>query len=139
MDRAISQFEDLAEVAEQRKVGAPALLTSFTGKGVPSSFPTNVYTPNRLALRTIEDESVPILDEMVIEGELIDPFDEEGTSIVDDPWEAMNSRVFRFNLILDQVALKPIAMGYDWVMPDVLEEGFEQCHSEHSFCPEVCQ
>ena len=35
----------------------------------------------------------------------------------------MNTKVFRFNLILDQVALKPIAMGYDWVMPDVLEEG----------------
>ena len=135
LDREISQFEVLAEVAKQRKAEAPALLTSFAGNGAPSAVQTNFNTPDRLALRAIEDESVPILDEMVIEGELIDPFDEEATLVVDDPWEAMNSRVFRFNLILDQVALKPIAMGYDWVMPDVLEEGISNAIQNIRFVP----
>ena len=35
----------------------------------------------------------------------------------DDPWEGMNRAVFEFNDAADQFVLKPIARGYDAVMP----------------------
>lgn len=41
----------------------------------------------------------------------------------EDPWEQANRAVFRFNDALDRWALKPIAKGYQKVMPDVVEDG----------------
>ncbi|WP_185268093.1 MlaA family lipoprotein [Halopseudomonas xiamenensis] len=40
-----------------------------------------------------------------------------------DPWEPMNRVVFRFNDTLDTYALKPVAKGYDRVMPQFLNDG----------------
>ncbi|MWV18391.1 VacJ family lipoprotein [Pseudomonas sp. L-22-4S-12] len=41
----------------------------------------------------------------------------------DDPWEAFNRPVFRFNDTLDTYALKPLAQGYQKVTPQFLEDG----------------
>src|SRR5690606_17353996 len=41
----------------------------------------------------------------------------------EDPWEAFNRPVFRFNDTVDTYALKPLAQGYQKVTPDFLEEG----------------
>jgi phospholipid-binding lipoprotein MlaA len=35
-----------------------------------------------------------------------------------DPWESFNERMFEFNRRLDRYALKPVAKGYDKVVPD---------------------
>ena len=40
-----------------------------------------------------------------------------------DPWEPVNRVVFRFNDTLDTYALKPVAKGYDRVMPQFLQDG----------------
>lgn len=40
-----------------------------------------------------------------------------------DPWEPVNRAVFRFNDTLDTYALKPVARGYDRVMPQFLDDG----------------
>lgn len=40
-----------------------------------------------------------------------------------DPWEPVNRAVFRFNDTLDTYALKPVAKGYDRVMPQFLNDG----------------
>ena len=40
-----------------------------------------------------------------------------------DPWEPVNRAVFRFNDTLDTYALKPVAKGYDRVMPKFLNDG----------------
>ena len=40
-----------------------------------------------------------------------------------DPWEPVNRVVFRFNDTLDTYALKPVAKGYDRVMPGFLNDG----------------
>lgn len=40
-----------------------------------------------------------------------------------DPWEPMNRAVFRFNDTLDTYALRPVAKGYDRVMPQFLNDG----------------
>ena len=41
----------------------------------------------------------------------------------EDPWEAVNRPIFRFNDTLDTYALKPLAKGYEAVTPQFLEDG----------------
>ena len=56
--------------------------------------------------------------------ELFDPFakaDEEGEEY--DPWEPFNTSVFEFNRKLDKYALKPVAQGYDFIIPDFVQVG----------------
>lgn len=38
-----------------------------------------------------------------------------------DPWEGMNRRTFAFNDWLDRNALEPVARGWDFVLPDVVQ------------------
>jgi len=40
----------------------------------------------------------------------------------DDPWEPYNRRMFWFNDKVDVWVLEPVATGYDWVMPDFLQD-----------------
>lgn len=40
-----------------------------------------------------------------------------------DPLEGFNQPVFQFNLKLDQYALRPLATGYDAIMPNVAQRG----------------
>jgi len=40
-----------------------------------------------------------------------------------DPWEGFNRAVFRFNMTLDRWILKPVAKGYDAVLPDPVQKG----------------
>jgi phospholipid-binding lipoprotein MlaA len=56
--------------------------------------------------------------------ELFDPFakaDEESDEY--DPWEPFNTSVFEFNRKLDKYALKPVAQGYDFIIPDFVQVG----------------
>jgi len=56
--------------------------------------------------------------------ELFDPFakaDEEGEEY--DPWESFNTFVFEFNRQVDKYALKPVAQGYDFIIPDLVQVG----------------
>ena len=56
--------------------------------------------------------------------ELFDPFakaDEESDEY--DPWEPFNASVFEFNRKLDKYALKPVAQGYDFIIPDFVQVG----------------
>ena len=47
----------------------------------------------------------------------------------DDPWESFNRPVFTFNDTLDTYALKPLAQGYQAVMPQFLEDGVHNMFS----------
>lgn len=40
-----------------------------------------------------------------------------------DPWEGYNRAMFSFNETVDKYALKPVAQGYRYVMPDIAETG----------------
>lgn len=51
---------------------------------------------------------------------VIDPVIEEGLD-EQDPWEPFNDQVFSFNRQADRFLLKPIATGYDWVLPDPVQ------------------
>jgi phospholipid-binding lipoprotein MlaA len=40
-----------------------------------------------------------------------------------DPWEPMNRRVYQFNEVIDQVAIRPAAVVYDTVVPTPIRAG----------------
>ena len=39
-----------------------------------------------------------------------------------DPWESFNEKMFSFNYNMDRYVLKPVAKGYNFVMPDRLQQ-----------------
>jgi phospholipid-binding lipoprotein MlaA len=41
----------------------------------------------------------------------------------EDPWEGFNRGVFSFNKFSDTYLLKPVAQGYDWIMPQPVKNG----------------
>lgn len=42
---------------------------------------------------------------------------------MDDPWESFNRIAYRFNATLDHWIVKPVALGYRAVTPDIVEAG----------------
>jgi phospholipid-binding lipoprotein MlaA len=42
----------------------------------------------------------------------------------DDPWEPMNRKIFAFNEGVDRWLLEPVATGWDFVMPEVVQTSF---------------
>lgn len=54
-----------------------------------------------------------------------DPFAKSGEEGVEeyDPWESLNTKVFEFNRQVDRWVLKPVAQGYNFVMPDPVQIG----------------
>jgi phospholipid-binding lipoprotein MlaA len=40
-----------------------------------------------------------------------------------DPWEGYNRKIYAFNEGLDKAILRPVAKGYDYVMPDAPQRG----------------
>ena len=69
--------------------------------------------------------------------ELYDPFaraeDDSGEEY--DPWEPLNTKVFEFNRQLDRFVLKPVAKGYDFVMPDFVQVGVSNVFYNFRFAP----
>jgi phospholipid-binding lipoprotein MlaA len=39
-----------------------------------------------------------------------------------DPWEAFNEKVFTFNYNFDKYVLKPVAKGYNFIVPDMFQQ-----------------
>ena len=69
--------------------------------------------------------------------ELLDPFAraDEGAGEEYDPWEPMNVNVFEFNRQVDRFVLKPVAKGYNFVMPDLVQVGISNIFSNLRFAP----
>lgn len=40
-----------------------------------------------------------------------------------DPWEAYNRKIHNFNMSFDRAIFRPVAKGYDYVMPDAPQRG----------------
>ena len=47
----------------------------------------------------------------------------DGPPNPDDPLERYNRAMFSFNETMDRAILKPVAKGYNWIMPDILSTG----------------
>lgn len=69
--------------------------------------------------------------------EPLDPFAraEEGTGEEYDPWEPMNTSIFEFNRKLDRFVLKPVAKGYNFIMPDLVQVGISNIFYNLRFAP----
>lgn len=46
-----------------------------------------------------------------------------------DPWEGFNRKVFAFNDTADEYVFAPIAKGYQWITPDIVEDGVSNVFS----------
>ena len=69
--------------------------------------------------------------------EPLDPFAraDEGAGEEYDPWEPMNTKIFEFNRQVDRFVLKPVAKGYNFVMPDLVQVGISNIFSNLRFAP----
>ena len=77
---------------------------------------------------TLSDVSVVTMPSQALPGareELYDPFEKsgEGAEQEYDPWEFLNTKVFEFNRQVDRYVLKPVAQGYDFIIPDFVQVG----------------
>jgi phospholipid-binding lipoprotein MlaA len=61
-------------------------------------------------------------------GQPITPSDPER-----DPWEAYNRKIHAFNMGLDRYVMRPVARGYDAVMPDAPQRGVRNFFRNLSF------
>ncbi len=121
LDRRIASLEETLETLTRQ---AEAIKDSV--------FTTVATSPPQQMARLVdvqqegrdEDEEGAILqlEEIVVEGDSVDPFDEGAAEVVEDPWEAFNTKIFTFNLNVDRYVFKPIATGFDWIVPDPVEE-----------------
>lgn len=57
--------------------------------------------------------------------EVYDPFAKPGEAAIEeyDPWEPLNTKFFEFNRQLDRWVLKPVAKGYNVVVPNIVQVG----------------
>jgi phospholipid-binding lipoprotein MlaA len=69
--------------------------------------------------------------------EPLDPFAsaDEGTGDDYDPWEPVNANIFEFNRQVDRFILKPVAKGYDFVLPDAVQVGISNIFYNLRFAP----
>ncbi|MBC7839086.1 MAG: VacJ family lipoprotein [Nitrospiraceae bacterium] len=67
----------------------------------------------------------------------LDPFAsvDEGDGDENDPWETVNANIFEFNRQVDRFVLKPVAKGYDFVMPDLVQVGISNIFTNLRFTP----
>jgi phospholipid-binding lipoprotein MlaA len=69
--------------------------------------------------------------------EPLDPFAraEEGAGEEYDPLESVNTSIFEFNRQVDRFVLKPVAKGYNFVIPDLVQVGISNIFYNLRFAP----
>jgi phospholipid-binding lipoprotein MlaA len=69
--------------------------------------------------------------------EPLDPFAKPGETDLEeyDPLEPFNTKVFEFNRHLDRWILKPVAKGYDFIMPNPVQVGVSNFFYNTRFVP----
>lgn len=73
----------------------------------------------------------------VASDEPLDPFAsaDEGATEEYDPWEPMNANIFEFNRQVDRFVLKPVAKGYNFLLPDLVQVGISNIFYNLRFAP----
>lgn len=74
-----------------------------------------------VSMQAAADDLPPLADKSPDEQAAADLFVE--TVANPDPWESVNRRIYSFNDVADRYLLKPVAKGYQWVMPQFMEDG----------------
>jgi len=70
-------------------------------------------------------------------GEFYDPFAKSDGPADDeyDPWQPFNSTMFEFNRKVDRFVLKPVAQGYNFILPDAVQVGVSNFFYNLRFVP----
>lgn len=88
--------------------------------------------------------AAPVMEEVsdlpVKDASLEEPYDpfatgDEGPIEEYDPWEPFNSAMFEFNRQVDRYVLKPVAKGYNFVVPDMVQVGISNIFYNLRFPP----
>ena len=128
-------------------VGIPFRLLTFSLLGVAMILATGcagktgtVQSQGLSSERPAEDQtsiSAPSSRKEAALNELLDPFAgvDEGDGDEYDPWEPMNTSIFEFNRQVDRFVLKPVAKGYNFVMPDLVQVGISNIFYNLRFVP----
>ena len=103
-----------------------------------SSYPENAVQPAApTSLLVAESASDTPASQNASFEEPFDPFAQadEGAGEEYDPWEPFNTSIFEFNRQVDRFVLKPVAKGYNFIMPDVVQVGISNIFSNLRFAP----
>lgn len=109
-----------------------ALLILLSGcavqKGTTSSLTPNIEQnaqPGLIADTSHKTILSAIPAHEVSSEEPLDPFAKPGEEGVEeyDPWEPFNSKIFEFNRQFDRWLLKPVAKGYNFIVPNFVQVG----------------
>ena len=101
---------------------------------LPSPFTEQLNAPVRIvteAATTVGDDS---------QEEPFDPFAKPGEAGLEeyDPLEPFNTRVFEFNRQVDRWVLKPVAKGFNFIVPDQVQAGIGNFIYNTRFVPRFC-
>jgi phospholipid-binding lipoprotein MlaA len=112
--------------------GQPSIPTNL------SPYPENAVQPaaSTVLLAAEPASHTPASQDASFE-EPFDPFAkaDEGAGEEYDPWEPFNTSIFEFNRQVDRFVLKPVAKGYNFIMPDLVQVGISNIFSNLRFAP----
>jgi phospholipid-binding lipoprotein MlaA len=143
------ELSDARPVADQVPAPAPPvlqdtvpgeLLDPFAGANEPDPRVDPFAMTNEPDPREVADQTpapAPSSPPEAQSDEPLDPFAraEEGAGEEYDPWESMNTNIFEFNRQVDRFVLKPVAKGYNFVVPDLVQVGISNIFSNLRFAP----
>jgi len=115
-------------------------LSGCAGRTGPPTAPTAMLEPPAPPVLLADASVTTIQAADATEKPSDDPFDpfaksgEEGLEEY-DPWEPLNTKVFEFNRQVDRWILKPVAQGYNFVMPNPVQIGISNFFYNLRFPP----
>lgn len=109
------------------RTGSPAAPTAVLEAPAPPVLLADASGPSKPASDAMEKPS----------DDLFDPFAKSGEDSIEeyDPWEPLNTKVFEFNRQVDRWVLKPVAQGYNFVMPNPVQIGISNFFYNLRFPP----
>ena len=115
-------------------------LTGCAVKPGSATLPTPEVEPKTapiLVAQASSPTSPPASANDQIPEEPFDPFAQPGEVELDeyDPWEPLNTKVFEFNRQVDRWVLKPVATGYDFIVPNPVQIGISNFFYNLRFTP----
>ncbi|HEY7558263.1 MAG TPA: VacJ family lipoprotein [Candidatus Binatia bacterium] len=101
----VSIYPKTGHTSEQNEVAQPVLEVALDATGTVATVPNEV----KIASSTYGMEITQAA---------------AGEDFESDPWEGFNEAMFNFNReVLDRYVLKPVATGWDFVLPDPVQRG----------------